>query len=385
MKITFVISSLSSGGAEKVLTIMANSWSAAGHDITVVTFSSPENDFFPLGKNIQRISLNCLSDSKNIFQAAYSNIIRLAKLHHTLHKLQSRVTISFIDKTNIMVLLASTCTNQKIIVTEHTDPARQSIGKGWSLLRRLVYPFSAAVIVLSDQIKDWTIQAVDDKSVFLPKIKEKLWVMPNPIDFEAIQAESREKLPEEIIEIIKKKKTVFTQIARLSSEKDPSLLIEACHILQESYKDFAVFFIGQGPLFKDIQKQIIEKKLENTIFLLGEKTNPYPYMAAARSVLLTSSIEGFGMVLAEAILCGAVPVSTDGIGPRNILVNGQFGLLVPAHEPHQFAKAMFRIATDDELYHQLKKGAAESIQRFNKTLILEDWERLINKVLTGKN
>ena len=380
MKITLVISSLISGGAERVLCSMANYWTQRGNEISVVTFSQTTSDFYPLDGNIRRISLDSLHESGNIFSGFAHNLKRLWRLNRTIRVLQSEVVISFMDTMNVLVLLAAAGSRQKIIVTEHTDPQYQPIGPVWSWLRRLTYPHAAGVVVLSKKIQDWYLQVDQKKAVFFPRLDGLIHVLPNPIDCDAILEKSREQIDGQTAGIISGRKNVFIQVARLSPEKNPFLLVQACEILRDKGQDFIVLWVGQGPLFVDMQGLIKDKTLEDHIFLLGQKENPYPYMAAARSALLTSDIEGFGLVLAEAMVCGAVPISTDHYGPRQILDNGRYGELTPAKDPKGLAEAMQRMIVNEALYREKKNGAADFVRRFDTSVIMNQWEGLIGEI-----
>lgn len=203
--------------------------------------------------------------------------------------------------------------------------------------------------------------------------------MPNLIDCEATLQKSRQPLPENLN--LSKRKTVFTQIARLSYEKNPLLLVEACDLLRQKYDDFVVLYVGDGPLYATMCEKIDQKNLQDHILLLGEQANPYPYIAAARSLLLTSYLESFGLVIAEAMLCGAVPITTDCGGPRELLNDGEFGMLVPLNNPQAFADAMYKIATDDNLYSQLREGAQSWVLRFDAPRVIKEWEELILRVI----
>jgi glycosyltransferase involved in cell wall biosynthesis len=203
--------------------------------------------------------------------------------------------------------------------------------------------------------------------------------MPNLIDCKKILEKS--KYPLELDIKIPKRKTIFTQVARMTLEKNPLLLIEACEILRSIYDDFVVLYIGDGPLYKTMVEQIRQKNLENYIFLLGEQVNPYPYVKAARALLLTSRSESSPLVLVESMLCGTVPISTDCIaGPREILGDGKFGIIVPPADPKAYASAMHQIATNDEIYKRLRENALDRAWRFDTPQVVLEWEELILKV-----
>ena len=204
---------------------------------------------------------------------------------------------------------------------------------------------------------------------------EKIVYLPNPINCEDIIKKSREPLPVELNRL--GKKTIFAQVSRLSLEKAPFLLVEACIILRNRYEDFVVLFVGGGDLLDQMRERIRKNGLEKHILLLGEQANPYTYMAASRATLLTSSTEGFGLVLIEAMLCGSVPVSTDCDGPRDIIGQNQFGLLVPSGDAQAFADAMYKVALDDDLHSELKTKAIERAKRFDSPRVIKEWEELI--------
>jgi len=207
---------------------------------------------------------------------------------------------------------------------------------------------------------------------------EKTIYLPNPMNCKDIVKKSLEPLPVELTQF--GQKTIFTQVSRLSLEKAPFLLIDACNILRKRYDDFVVLFVGGGALFNEMARRIKESGLENHILLLGEQSNPYSYMAASRATLLTSSTEGFGLVLVEAMLCGSVPVSTDCDGPRDIIDNNQYGLLVPSGDAQAFADAMYRIAVDDDLHSLLKSKAQNRALRFDSPRVIKEWENIILQV-----
>lgn len=208
---------------------------------------------------------------------------------------------------------------------------------------------------------------------------QKTIFMPNPINSESVIQKSKQPLPDGLKQL--HKKTIFTQVARMAYEKNPLLLIEACDLLRNKYDDFVVFYIGNGPLYNEMLQKIEEKNLQDHILLLGEKENPYPYVSNARALLLTSRAESSPLVLVESLMCGTVPIATDCIaGPRGLLADGKYGILVPPNDPFSFSEAMYQIATDDVLYNRLREGAQEWAMRFDSVTVIKEWEELILKV-----
>lgn len=80
MRITLVISSLGAGGAEKILSLMANYWAVRGQAITLITLDSANTDFYPTNPLINRISLSLMKTSSSIWAGIHNNLLRLKRL-----------------------------------------------------------------------------------------------------------------------------------------------------------------------------------------------------------------------------------------------------------------------------------------------------------------
>ncbi|MBI4849801.1 MAG: glycosyltransferase [Nitrospirae bacterium] len=202
-------------------------------------------------------------------------------------------------------------------------------------------------------------------------------IISNPVNCKAILQKSLEAPPFEF----PRRKTIFVQVARLDRDKNPGLLVDAVHLLKAQYEDFVVICLGKGAMSNTLCSEISDRDLQGHIILLGEIQNPYPYMAAARALILTSHVESFGLVLVEAMLCGAIPISVDcPCGPREILDNGQYGLLVPPDDPQALADAMLRIANDDVLYDELRTKGPARAQQYDVTKVTREWECLFDDI-----
>lgn len=208
-------------------------------------------------------------------------------------------------------------------------------------------------------------------------LKEHIRVFPNPLTATKFGEQTRGTEPE----AAKNRKFKFIYVGRLAQDKNPGLLVEAAGLLKKRYADFAVYFIGKGPMHGELVNLIRERGLANHVFLLGEKANPYPWIAGARSLILTSHVESFALVLVEALFYGAVPIAVDcPFGPGEILEHGKHGILVPPNDPQLLSEKMWQIAHDDRLYARLRKSGLESAWKYNVSKIISKWENLIDEI-----
>nr|AAT06402.1 Cps7D [Actinobacillus pleuropneumoniae] len=109
---------------------------------------------------------------------------------------------------------------------------------------------------------------------------------------------------------------VFLTIGRLSIEKDHAKLINSFAKLIKYYPDSKLLIIGDGSLKYALTQQIKELKLDNNVYLLGLRTNPFPLLKNADCFILPSNHEGQPMTLFEAMILGKMIIATDIVGSR---------------------------------------------------------------------
>ena len=117
-------------------------------------------------------------------------------------------------------------------------------------------------------------------------------------------------------------------LGRLVHQKGFDILIEAMAKIT-SLKKWRLDIYGNGPAYKSLELLIIEKGLNEKIFLHGFTEHPFEQLASADLFVMPSRHEGFGNVLVEAMACGTPVIAADcNHGPREILCDGEYGVLV---------------------------------------------------------
>ena len=108
LTINLVISSLGSGGAERILTTLANSWAQRGHKVHILTFDDGSKpSFYKLDAGIELKPLSLTSNSMGLLSAVRNNLWRVIKLRLALTEIGTSPIVSFGTETNCLVLLAS--------------------------------------------------------------------------------------------------------------------------------------------------------------------------------------------------------------------------------------------------------------------------------------
>ena len=194
----------------------------------------------------------------------------------------------------------------------------------------LTYPFATGLTAVSD--------GVASDLIDLGAPDTNLAVIPNPA------AVGRSAQPMGIHEIASLwgSEPVFKllSVGSLKAQKNHALLLQAVALLPDAFA-FQLVILGDGPLRHSLEQRIRQLGLQARVRLLGFVGDPTPWYRSADLFVLSSSWEGFGNVLVEAMECGLPVVSTDcPSGPAEILDHGRFGSLVEPDNPAVLAQAI---------------------------------------------
>ncbi|MEA5388463.1 glycosyltransferase [Haloarculaceae archaeon H-GB2-1] len=157
---------------------------------------------------------------------------------------------------------------------------------------------------------------------------------------------------------------VIVSVGRFSDQKDFETLVRAFGTVRER-TDAKLVLVGDGPNRERLERLTDSLGLADAVDFVGYRDNPYPYMAAGDLFVLSSHYEGLPNVLIEAIGVGTPTVATDcPSGPREILLDGDGGYLVPVDNPDALADAMTTAIAEPEDAAERLERAREALDRF---------------------
>lgn len=371
MRLCLIISSLASGGAERVATTLANHWVQKGWYITVITLASRATDFYALDPAVRRIALNCIGQSRTRAEGLLNNLGRLRLVRRALQAEKPDIALGFMPSINIITGLACLGTGITAVGSEHTHPPMQPLEQPWRSLRRALYPRLAAVSALTQTSADWVRQHTGARRV--PMI-------PNPIPYPLPSGEPRID-PKTILRGLVGEYTLLA-VGRLTFEKGFDRLLDAFAALRKRHPQWHLVILGDGPLRDALCNQRARLGLESSVALPGVVGNVGDWYAAADTYVMTSHFEGFGNTLAEALSYGVPAVAVDcETGPREILRHGVDGLLVPQDDSHALIQALDRVMGDPELRARFAKRAVEARERFAVGRVAAKWESLFEEIM----
>lgn len=364
MKITLVISSLGSGGAERVMTGMANFWAHHGHKVTLITYGSAD-DFYSLDEAVKRVRLKLPVPSHNSIHAFYRVGLRYWRLRQAIRDSKPDVVLSFMDKTNVLTLLACVGLGVRVVVAERTNPEHYAIPRVWSHLRDLVYQHASAVVVQTESLRSWAGARIEP---------ELVRVIPNAIDQARLMAMSEAVSAQEDPQW----EGCIIAMGRMTQEKGHDLLLTACAQVFPKFPRWRLELIGDGPLRSALEAQAQTLGIADQVCFRGQLAQPFGAIKSADIFVLPSRVEGFPNVLLEAMGVARACISFDcPCGPSELIDHGSNGLLVPAQDVPQLVAAIRSLIEQPQLRHRLGMQAELITRRFVESAVMKQWNEVM--------
>lgn len=346
MKILCIITGMTSGGAERVMSILCNEFvKSSNNKVKLAIIKNNDSDYY-ISEKVERSTGNV--KNKNLIKS-----IKFVKKE--IEEFEPDIILSFMTKTNIVAILAKMLCKVKppLVITERANPFYTK--KLYAILRRILYPKANACIFqtkLQQQYYNNIIKTDNSR------------IIKNPLapDFNIPPYKGT-----------RNKKIVST--ARLSPEKNQKLLIKAFTKIVNKYQNYKLEIYGEGPEREKLEKLINKLNLQDKIFLKGRKNNIIECIKDAEIFVLPSNSEGMPNSLIEAMALGIPSIATDCPigGSAEIIKNNQNGLLIKMNEESELIKAMELLIDNLEIRERLSKEATKVVQEFEAKKVCSEW------------
>jgi N-acetylgalactosamine-N,N'-diacetylbacillosaminyl-diphospho-undecaprenol 4-alpha-N-acetylgalactosaminyltransferase len=339
-------------------------------DLTLVLLQNRRSYPIPTEIPVAAFSGSLNSHIAHVIRIPY-HILALASL---VRQKQAKMVLSLMEQANIINLLAASFTGHPAVISQHTNPRQQYEGKGLlgkviSQTSARVYPKAARIIAVSNGIKEII---VSDYKLHAPRIA----VIPNPVNTASVGKMSK-KEPS-----IALSGDYLLHVGRLNVKtKAHDTLLNAFKKLHSFHPDLKLILVGDGPDKEQIQAMVNNLDLADSVILAGWQDNVYPFMARAKALVLCSRYEGWPNVLVEAMACGCPVIATDcQTGPREILGDNEYGLLVPVDDPEALARSVEELLTDKSRRAYFQEQARKRAQDFDLEQIGSKYVRLLQSI-----
>lgn len=358
MKIVFLNHFISGGGAERVTCLLADQLQKRGHDVIMMT------DLFRpfayhVDENVRKINLF------NTEKEAHSKLYLYYMVRNTRAMLKGElpdVIIGVLPIMNLVAIFAARGLKTKVIASHHTPfDRRENIHI--RVIKNQVYKWADAVTVLTQADYD-----------YLGNRLPKKVVMPNPLAYPCVGSPEGNR-----------RKNILA-VGRLDvwQIKGFDLLIEAWAKIANDYSEWQLEIAGGGKecSFEEIKRIAKDNGVLHRVNFLGFRKDIDAVMRESSIFALTSRIEGFGMVLIEAMSQGCACVSFDDGGrQREIIQDDKEGIVIDGHNPVTLSEALKKLIKDDKLRYEIAENGIKRADSYNIDIIAQKWENLINKIV----
>lgn len=322
MKILLSITSLGVGGAERLVTALADRYVADGHQVMLIRFHG-EAELSPSDPRVQLENLDMRRSPLGVLAAMW-------RFRRLVRAFRPDVVNSHLVHANLLTRLLRLVTPMPRLVSSAHNTNEE--GRG----RMLAYRLTDRLADISTNVSEEAMEAFETQGAL--KLG-RMVAIHNGIDTGsfAFDVAARERIREEL-GLVESTPLVLA-VGRLWEQKDyPNLLRAFTQLEARSAPCLAI--VGDGPLRSELEALADTLGVANRVWFLGVRHDVPALMSASDLFVLSSAWEGFGLVVAEAMACQRPVVATDCGGVREVV--GDAGYLVPPRNPGALAQAMAR-------------------------------------------
>ncbi len=388
-KLLFVMESMKSGGGERSLLTLLQLIDYKQYDVDLMLFNQSglffdmipkEVNIVSLGKDYETFSkplvqsvktfllnfkpgkaLNRLRYSRTVNQKDIPELERDQRSWKYLRPVFAKPAVKYDAAIGYLEgkpdFFVADCADAKVKIGYiHNDYSK--LGLNASHDKKLFAKFDK-IVTVSDECK-----TVLEKT--FPEFTEKFCVIEN-ITSPKILAKMAEEFPEEFIK--KSDEKIILTIGRISQQKGYDIAIDAAEIIDKKGYGFKWFSIGKGELREEFEKKISEKNLDGKFVFLGERANPYPYLANCDIYAQTSYYEGKSIAIDEAKILARPIVATKFSTVYDQLEDGVTALLAEINA-ESVAEKLEQLLNENlaktlsENLQKMKHGNEEEIEKF---------------------
>ena len=375
-KLLFLITTLSGGGAEKILVDTVRLLGKNKYDITVMTVLNR-------GVYIDEVKQICnykymfddIDSSPLIKRIYFSLLLRFCKfmppkwLYKLFIKDDYDIEIAYLEGTPTKIISGSNRSSKKYAWV-HVDPIEQSNSeKEFISLGQETKSYSKfdKILCVSSRVK-----ASMQKKYY---VGDKAQVQLNVFDETKVIDKSLEKVSDNL----DKSKFNIISIGRLSPQKAYPRLLKVCNKLKSDFSNFKLTIIGEGLQRPVLENYIKDNNLEQFVELKGFIKNPYPYLKQADLFVCSSIAEGFSTVVSESVVLGVPVLTTDCAGMVDILGKSEYGLIVDNNEEALY-EGLKKMCLDNDLYFKYERAVLDRSDFFKKEKRLEEFYALMKGI-----
>lgn len=351
MKILHVITSLRTGGAEKLMVDLLPRLKALGHDVDLLLFDGVRT---PFKDSIVSLGINVFSFSEG--ESVY-NPVHILRLRRLLSHYDIVHTHNYAPQ--IFAAIAAIGKSIKLITTEHGGSNRRRSHRWFAPIDRWMYSRYDKVICISQK-------AEENLRGYIGECKSDISTINNGVDVDKYA--SAEPSPE--LESIAPGTRKIIMVAGFRWEKDQDTLIKSLNYLPDN---FHLFLVGEGARRPELEKLSAKEGVTHRVHFLGLRTDVPQLLHAADYVAMSSHFEGLSLSSVEGMSVGKPFLASDVDGLREVVAGA--GILFPHQDAESFANEIINLDNDRNRRIEISKLCRSRAKQFDISAMADGYYR----------
>lgn len=352
MKILHVITSLRTGGAEKLMVDLLPRLKAKDLDVDLLLFDGTDT---PFRREVEAAGIKVFD--LGIGGSVYSPL-RLIRLLPFMRKYD--VVHTHNTAPQMFAALCRIFSKAKLVTTEHGGSNRRRSIRGFKLIDKWMYNRYNRVICIA---------AKTEKNLceYLGKCKTKILTINNGVDI----AKYSGATPSDELERLVPGSRKLIMVAGFRWEKDQDTLIRALCLLPDK---FHLFLVGDGVRRPELEALTKELALDDRVHFLGLRNNVAELLHAADYIVMSSHFEGLSLSSVEGMAVGRPMLASDVDGLREVV--GGAGILFPHGDSKALATRILDLDTNVEKYRTIASACGHRAAQFDISAMAEKYSQL---------
>lgn len=349
MKILHVITSLRTGGAEKLMVDLLPRLRDLGNEVELLLFDGTRTPFY---EELEQtgIKIHHLSIGGNVYNPL--NIFRLRKYLKNYDIIHTHNTAC-----QLFAAICSVLCSVVFTTTEHNTTNRRRDWSWYKPLDRWMYSRYSKVICISDQ-------ALTSLEKF-HGYHHRNCIIYNGINLNKYLKQITTPQTTEFI---------ITMIAGFRYQKDQDTLIKAMSTLPDNYK---LWLVGDGERRNILENLVIELNLTDRVKLLGIRNDVPQILEQSHISVFSSHWEGFGLAAVEGMASGRPLIASDVNGLREIVKD--YGILFPHQDANALANEIKSLCENQDKYFQVAQKCQERAKQYDISIMANKYNIIYEK------
>lgn len=356
-KVMFITGAISGGGAEKVISILANGCAELGAEVSLAILRERNESY-------------AISDKVKVYRiksGRFKILSRIANLRRAIKDSGAGTLIPFLPLISLYTIIAATGLGRKYIMSERGDPNISIFAKNFSMKDR-VGVLLMRRLQLYRVAHRMVFQTTDARDYYCRSIREKSVMIPNPLDCSRLPVCCEGERGKQII-----------AAGRFSEEKNFPMLLRGFARFREGFPEYTLTLCGEGAEGEKLKALAAELKINEYVEFPGFCDDIHQRMSRGAMYISTSNHEGISNSMLEALGMGLPTIVTDCPvgGARMFVRTDENGILIPMNDEDGLVEAMTKIASNSDYADRISTNAMKIREEIAAENICRRWLELV--------